>query len=111
LIIVFFAFFGCAYEFAKCYIDKLENSEDDYENEDNSINNQNPNNQNQENKRNYEINNNGEKVYIWSRKEKLILTLVIIIGEICQPAYLMIYLLYALIECYRRFNCWFYYID
>ena len=113
MIIVFFAFFGCAYEFAKCYINKKENPEEYYESEisinQNNINNN--NNQIQQSNQNYEINENGEKVFIWTRREKIILGLVIILGEICQPAYLLIYLLYALIECYRRFNCWFYYND
>jgi hypothetical protein len=101
LIIVFFAFFGCAYEFAKCYIEKKENPEED---EDEEIS-------NERNNRNYELDENGERIIIWTTRDKWILGFIIFLGVICQPAYLLIYLLYALIECYRRFNCWFYYID
>jgi hypothetical protein len=95
LIIGFFAFFGCAYEFAKCYIDRKENS------------NENDNNENN----NYQYDENGNIILIWSRKEKIILAFVIFLGIICQPIYLLIYLLFCLIECYRRLNCWFYYMN
>ena len=61
--------------------------------------------------RNYELDENGERIIIWTTRDKWILGFIIFLGVICQPAYLLIYLLYALIECYRRFNCWFYYID
>ncbi len=30
-------------------------------------------------------------------------------GWLLQPMYLLFYILYGLMECYRRFNCWFYY--
>ena len=101
LIMVFFAFFGCAYEFAKCYIDKKENlNEDDYEN----------GNKNNNNDNNYELDENGNRIFIWTRNEKIILYFIIFLGIICQPLYLLIYTLFCLIECYRRFNCWFYYV-
>lgn len=97
LLIVFFAFFGCAYEFAKCYIEKSNRNEEDEEDS------------------NYEYNieqeNQNESTKQLSTWDKVILGILIVLGILCQPIYLMIYLLYALMECYRRFNCWFYYID
>lgn len=97
-IIIFFAFFGCAYEFTKCYMEKSfrsdneEDEESDYEQ-----------NYQQEEQTHLEV-----ELTNWN---KFIIVLIIFLGILCQPIYLMIYLLYALMECYRRFNCWFYYID
>ena len=96
LIIIFFAFFGCAYEFAKCYIEKSFRSEDE---EDSNY------------EYNYEVENQSENNKSLTRCDKVILGFLIALGVACQPIYLLIYLLYALMECYRRFNCWFYYID
>ena len=45
------------------------------------------------------------------KKSKVIIAILIVVGIICQPIYLMFYVLYGLMECYRRFNCWFYYVD
>lgn len=98
LIIIFFAFFGCAYEFAKCYIEKsYKNDDDDDENSNYEYN--------------YEIENQSDTKVQLTRGDKFIIVLLVILGVACQPIYLMIYFLYALMECYRRFNCWFYYID
>ena len=44
-------------------------------------------------------------------KENSILGLLIFLGVLCQPLYLIFYFLYGLMECYRRFSCWFYYVD
>jgi len=98
LIIVFFAFFGCAYEFTKCYLEKLFKINDDDDVDDSN------------NEDNFEEQNKTEQRPL-TRCEKFLLVLIVLLGIICQPIYLMIYLLYALMECYRRFNCWFYYID
>lgn len=95
-IIIFFAFFGCAYEFAKCYIEKSYKNDDE---EDSNF------------EYNYEHENQNEQNKPMSGLDKFILFLLVVLGIFCQPIYLMIYTLYALMECYRRFNCWFYYID
>ena len=95
-IIIFFAFFGCAYEFAKCYIERSNKTEDEEESNYEC---------------NYEVENQLESNKPLTRGDKILLFLLIFVGILCQPIYLMIYLLYALMECYRRFNCWFYYID
>ena len=44
-------------------------------------------------------------------KNGYVIFLLIVCGILCQPLYLLFYVLYGLMECYRRFNCWFYYID
>ena len=111
LIIVFYLLFGCAYEFVKCYTKKKTIDDDDdefdspldfygmdleYNNNENSHENNNNNNYHEEDE---------------NKKSKLVIVLLIIAGIICQPIYLMFYILYGLMECYRRFNCWFYYVD
>ena len=111
LIIVFYLLFGCAYEFVKCYTKKKSIDDDDdefdspldfygmdleYNNNENSHENNNNNNYHEEDE---------------NKKSKLVIVLLIIAGIICQPIYLMFYILYGLMECYRRFNCWFYYVD
>jgi len=99
LLIVFFALFGCAYEFTKCYIEKSNKNEDDEDESNDGYNEE----QQQDNQ------NVLKKEF--TKGEKFIIGLLIFLGILCQPLYLMIYMLYALMECYRRFNCWFYYMD
>ena len=100
-IIIFFAFFGCAYEFAKCYIEKINKTEADDDQEEEESNKEENIEQEAEN-----------QVYKpLTRWNKVMLVIMIMLGIACQPVYLLVYLLYALMECYRRFNCWFYYID
>ena len=108
LIIVFFVFFGCAYEFTKCYIEKkYQNQIEEEENSQYEYNMENSNNNNR-NDENHSTENNNQNL---TNCDKFFIVLIIILGILCQPIYLMVYLLYALMECYRRFNCWFYYID
>jgi len=52
-----------------------------------------------------------EVVEVDKCKENSIIALLIFLGILCQPLYLLFYLLYAMMECYRRFSCWFYYVD
>ena len=106
LIIIFYLFFGCAYEFVKCYTKKSNNDDNDddfdgpldfygFDLEYNNEESQNESNRNEEEE----------------KKNKIIIGILIFLGIICQPIYLMFYVLYGLMECYRRFNCWFYYVD
>ena len=106
LIIVFYLLFGCAYEFIKCYTKKknIDDDDDDFDGPlefygfDLDYNNEESQN---------ESNRNEEE----EKKNKIIIGILIVLGIICQPIYLMFYVLYGLMECYRRFNCWFYYVD
>ena len=65
------------------------------------IENQNQNNQNE--------NDDIDRPY--TKKEKFILTLIISCGIFCQPFYLLIYFLYFMMECCKRFNFCFFYIE
>ena len=105
-IYLFYLFCGCAYEFVKCYRNrgKKENSRDynmyDIMNMDENAS--------------YSSYSRRITLGLRNRKEddnKYIIILLISLGVLCQPLYLMFYLLYALIECYRRFNCMFYLPD
>ena len=106
LIIVFYLLFGCAYEFIKCYTKKknIDDDDDDFDGPlefygfDLDYNNEESQN---------ESNRNEEE----EKKSKIVIAILIVVGIICQPIYLMFYVLYGLMECYRRFNCWFYYVD
>jgi hypothetical protein len=104
-VICFFALFGCAYEFVNCY-NKKKSKEDNSQDEDDQQDESNVSNNIEINDNNN--NNDGEEP---KKDNKLTLTLLIIAGVLCQPFYLLFYLLYGLMECYRRFNCWFYYVD
>ena len=105
-IYLFYLFCGCAYEFVKCYRNRGKKDS--------------PRDMNM-----YDIMNIDENgsyssysrritLGLMNRKEtdnKYVIILLISLGVLCQPLYLMFYLLYALIECYRRFNCMFYLPD
>jgi hypothetical protein len=41
----------------------------------------------------------------------LICILLVILGIGLQPVYLLFYLLFAMMECYRRFGCWVFYFS
>jgi hypothetical protein len=105
LIIVFYLLFGCAYEFVKCYTKKKTIDDDDDEFDSPFDFNGFDLDYNIESREESQKNEEVEK------KSKVVIGLLIFIGIICQPIYLLFYILYGLMECYRRFNCWFYYVD
>lgn len=105
VILAFFFFLGCPFELIKCYITR----DDEDKNEDNFR----------------DHNENGLKVNDeenimpfqhldvlerpLSCKDYLICFLIGIIGLFLQPFYLGFYLLYAIMQCYRRMPCFMYY--
>lgn len=95
LVIFFYLFFGCAYEFIKCYLTKSEDSDEaseasvDYERGNNNQN-----------------NSPEDEDLPLTRKQKWIVALLGTLGFLMQPLYLMFYLLFAIMECYRRLPCW-----
>ncbi|MCQ2820859.1 MAG: E3 ubiquitin protein ligase [archaeon] len=119
-IFLFYVFFGCAYEFIHCYT-KNKNSDDEEGNDEDEFdfemqrqrNNSGSNSgSNSNNNSESNSNQNGEGEENGKKKKKMwIICLLGFLGFLCQPLYLMFYILYGLMECYRRFNCWFYYVD
>ena len=105
LILIFYLFFGCAYEFVKCYTKKKSIDDDDDEFDGPFDFNGFDLEYNIESREESQKNDDEEK------KSKVVIALLIVLGIICQPIYLLFYILYGLMECYRRFNCWFYYVD
>jgi len=116
-IYIFYLFAGCPYEFVKCYLERKKNKGNDNKSnidsieiyEDNineygigiGIGENGINNSNQSNNINAgEENEKDNKKIIW---------LLIFVGILCQPLYLAFYAIYTLIECYKRFNCMFYF--
>lgn len=94
LIIAFFFFLGCPYEFVKCYLNRNEKSiDDDDEDYDIEENNNNKNIENEEDKPLRPI-------------DYLIIFILIMLGICLQPVYLMFYILMAVMELYRQCGCW-----
>ena len=126
LIYFFYIVCGCCYEFVKCYLNRNEQNEtesdfsiDAYSDE-RSANIHNRNSYlSMDRSRNgnnlYNTNNiirvNKKELKKKKKDNKYIIVLLILLGVICQPIYLTFYFLYALIECYKRLNCLFYYPD
>ena len=98
----FYLFFGCAYEFINCYTKERTNDDEDEDDEEYDIEHQ---------SHRSSSNSNSNAPVPQEKKSTVMICLVGFLGFCCQPLYLMFYILYGLMECYRRFNCWFYYVD
>jgi hypothetical protein len=105
LIIIFFLFFGCPYEFIKCYLKNDPNIDDDDSVDDYYI----P----AENEFRPEDQNNVDK----EKESKectcgvaTVCVFLAILGFFMQPLYLLFYILYGMMECYRRMGCWVFWI-
>ncbi len=115
--IIFYCLFGCAWEFAKCYLNKKKNPEDEDdqdEHNNSSIPYSNEYAQEDAHPDNHQKQQVEDQAEIHEKskcKENTILAFIIFLGILCQPLYLILYMLYGLMECYRRFSCWFYYVD
>ena len=126
LIYLFYIICGCSYEFVKCYKNRGEDNEYDSDfsindlSEERSVNIHNRNSylsmdRSRIGNNLYNTNNimrvNKKKLRKEKKNNKYIIVLLICLGVICQPIYLAFYVLYALIECYKRLNCLFYIPD
>lgn len=94
LVVCFFLFLGCPYEFVKCYLDK-NNTEEDDDNESFS---------DYENNRVHDKKLEENKSLVC--KDYIIISILIILGIFLQPLYLLFYILMALVEFYRQCGCW-----
>jgi hypothetical protein len=120
-IIAFFFFFGCAYEFVTYYL--TDQPEEDDEAENNAMNNHqyNQNNNNNNSSRQPYLNPNETRLNVKRSKsemnkeegcttKKIIIScLLAVLGIFLQPLYLLFYILIGMMECYRRFACWYFY--
>ena len=125
LIYLFYMFCGCSYEFIKCYQNRREQIDDDSDFsindyfDERSVNIHNRNSylsiDRSRNGNIYNTNNiirvNKNQLKKEKKDNKYIIALLIFLGILCQPIYLTFYILYALIECYKRLNCLFYFPD
>jgi hypothetical protein len=92
LILFFYILCGAPYELIKCYLEKRCEKEDDEEEEmDIELGRQNVENPEQ------------EKL---TSRQKWICVLLGFVGVLLQPLYLLFYILYAIMEFYRRLPCW-----
>ena len=108
LLILFglYIFFGASYELIKLYDSKKDQSEDDNYNESNLSFDVNV-------VRNHRIHIRDIERQIEIKKknnckECFIYFLLFILGLLIQPFFLIYKLLKSLMECYRRFGCWFF---
>lgn len=99
LILIFFFFLGCPFEFIKCYLNKKENANNDNDSDDDS-------DLESQRQSNRVIAEEDKEI---GCKEISMCVLLALLGILCQPFYLLFYVLYGMMECYRRFGCWFYY--
>lgn len=111
LILLFYMLCGCAYEFITCYIHEVkkdEEDEDDIERrtKDSDFEQVNSND-------NYFHNSNdySHKVKMTKEREEkkpkcAFIVLLGFLGILCQPIYLLLYLLYLIMQCMRHCNCW-----
>jgi hypothetical protein len=95
-ILLFYVFCGAAYELIKCYLypskDDDEYNDSHYDVEYN-IRRQQEQEADQENR-------------VLTRREKILCGFLFFLGLLLQPLYLMFYIVYALMQCYRRMPCW-----
>jgi hypothetical protein len=106
LIIAFYFFFGATYELVKCYYEKKDVEEENEEERSYDMINMDPNRSSPPIKRSSSIlSSDGKK----STSHYLILTGLVMLGLILQPLYLMLKLVEMMMECFRKFGCWFYF--
>ena len=90
LIIAFFFFLGCPYEFVKCYLARNDKSDDDDDDD------------------SYEAKDddgdNEREPLVWYNY--IIIFFLIVLGVFMQPLYLMFYILMGMMELYRQCGCW-----
>jgi hypothetical protein len=122
-IIAFFFFFGCAYELVNYYL--TDQPEEEEENERVAINNYQhryiQNNINNNSSHQPYVNPNDCNIIVSKSKtqakqeegcttKKIIIScLLAVLGIFLQPLYLLFYILIGMMECYRRFACWYFY--
>ena len=125
LIMMFYLFFGCAYEFVKCYLndedvfdedeEKQSYYSDEFEVKEEQWNKKETEDNVYKKSENYkiEITNKDSKEMKNEEKKKdksiIVIILLIILGFVCQPIYVILYMIYALMQCLKRCNCWLFY--
>jgi hypothetical protein len=92
-ILLFYVVFGASYELINCY---LYPSEDDEDSEDDIE-------QNYSRQRRQRIDEDDLKL---TNKQIGICVLFGFLGLLLQPLYLLFYIIYAMMQCYRRLPCW-----
>jgi hypothetical protein len=105
LIIAFFAVFGAGWEFIKCFKDDKRKRRRGNDWDDQSESDSCPPSRGSSNVSNEDV---PKKKYTKSQETWIIVGLVIL-GLFAQPFYLLFKMLEVLMECYRRYGCWFYY--
>jgi len=107
IIFVLFLFIGCPYELIKYYLEHRNDKDED----DEDYIYDSPRRDNQ--RGSPQIKGGPQNVENLDECNCYTIFICIILGIVglaLQPIYLLFYILYAMMECYRRFACWYYYV-
>lgn len=102
-VIIFYLVCGAGYEFLKCYYDDSKKEDDDYDEDASDV-------EAQVHKRRSNSSSMSEETKKKTKcREYTHVTLLMTLGIFVQPFYLLFKVIEMMMECYRRFGCWFYY--
>eukprot|EP00340_Litonotus_pictus_P005791 CAMPEP_0170522222 /NCGR_PEP_ID=MMETSP0209-20121228/7684_1 /TAXON_ID=665100 ORGANISM="Litonotus pictus, Strain P1" /NCGR_SAMPLE_ID=MMETSP0209 /ASSEMBLY_ACC=CAM_ASM_000301 /LENGTH=531 /DNA_ID=CAMNT_0010809639 /DNA_START=30 /DNA_END=1625 /DNA_ORIENTATION=- len=115
-IIAFFLFFGCAFEFVNYYLTSTDEEDKEEYSSDQEMGNREPQQRYERGTNTLEVRddqehqrNNIKKEEGCTAKKVIICVLLALLGICLQPLYLLFYILIGMMECYRRFACWYFY--
>jgi hypothetical protein len=111
---LFFLLFGASYEIVNCYLEDKNRKE--LENEEEVNENVNPTYNVSDISQNRRLKDNSRRRPVpqsddepITSRQYIIIGLLAFVGIILQPFYLMLKIIEVMMECYRRFGCWFYF--
>jgi hypothetical protein len=104
-----YAFCGASYQFIKYYQSQKDKKDEDDDDEDDHDATYNDIEQNVRHHQKSNLSEDGKKRSRCS--ENSILISLFILGIFVQPLYLLFKFIEFLMECYRRYGCWFYYFS
>lgn len=99
MILTFYIFFGCPYEFVKCYLYKSYLDDDEIKNQDRNTYRQNTHQQN-----NIDVNKSEDTECTCGKI--LVCVLLVALGVFLQPVYVLFYILYGMMQLFRECGCW-----
>jgi hypothetical protein len=114
LYILFFLLFGASYEIINCYLDD-RNRKHEEEDENNNVANHRGSSFNfnisdiSQSSRKKEVRRMSVNDEPLTNREYTIIGLLVAVGILLQPFYLMLKVIEIMMECYRKFGCWFYF--
>jgi hypothetical protein len=96
-ILLFYVFCGAAYELINCYLYPIKDDDDEFDYSKYDY---------EQNYRAQQERQEQQENRVLTRREYIICGLLGFLGLLLQPLYLMFYVIYALMQIYRRMPCW-----